>query len=391
MPDSPDFPAPLNPGIVNLETSKIAEVWELGFGLDDLIPLWVGEGDLPTPTFICDPAIAALKAGHTFYTHKRGLPELRQEIALYTNRLYGSAVELEQVTVTNSGMSGIMQVLQALVQPGDKVAVVTPVWPNILAATRVNGGVVEPVLLEPLPEGGFRLDLERLASQLDERTRALFITATGNPTGWVMEAEEQRAVLELCRRRGIWLIADEVYARFTYDRPVAPSFLQLADPEDPLIVVNSFSKTWAMTGWRLGWLVHPPSLASIFDRLIEFNISGGQAFLQHGCLAALRQGEPFVAETVERCRLGGELVFQGLSALSRVRIARPHGAFYAFFALEGLADSLGFAKEVLHRTGVGLAPGEAFGPGGEGHLRLCFASSSARLAEAMDRLVSIFS
>jgi aspartate/methionine/tyrosine aminotransferase len=391
MPDRPASPAPLRPAIESLETSKIAQVWELGFGHDGLIPLWVGESDLPTPAFISDAAVEALRAGHTFYAQKRGLPALRRALVGYTNRLYGSAIDVERVSVTSSGMNGIMLVLQAMVRPGDKVAVLTPVWPNILSAVQIAGGAVAPVPLERRPEGGFRFDLERLAATLDERTRAIFIASPGNPTGWVMEPEDQRAVLELCRRRGIWLIADEVYARFTYDRPHAPSFLELAAPEDPLIVVGSFSKTWAMTGWRLGWLTHPPSLAAIFDRLIEFNTSGAQAFLQHGCLAALRDGEPFVAEMVERCRIGGELVFQRLSALPRVRIARPGGAFYAFFAVEGLDDSLGFAKDLLHRTGVGLAPGAAFGPGGEGHLRLCFASSAERLAEAMDRLVPVLS
>jgi aspartate/methionine/tyrosine aminotransferase len=391
MSDGPAFPAPLRPEIESLETSGIAQVFALGFGRDDLIPLWVGEGDLPTPAFIADAASAALAAGHTFYTHKRGLPELRQALTDYTNGLYGSAVEFEQVSVTSSGMNAITLVLQTMVRPGDKVAVVTPIWPNILSAVQIAGGLVEPAPLDALPEGGFRLDLERLEAALDERTRALFVASPGNPTGWMMEPEEQRAVLELCRRRRIWLVADEVYARFAYDRPHAPSFLQWARPEDPLIVVNSFSKAWAMTGWRLGWLIHPPSLAATFDRLIEFNTSGAQAFLQYGCLAAIRDGEPFVAEMVERCRLGGELVFQRLSALPRVRIDRPRGAFYAFFALEGLTDSLGFATTLLDRTGVGLAPGAAFGPGGEGHMRLCFASGRGRLAEAMDRLAPVLS
>ncbi len=393
MPDSTliPFPAPLRPEIQSIETSGIAQVFELGFGRDKLIPLWVGEGDLPTPAFICDAASAALRAGETFYAQKRGLPELREAIADYGNRLYGTALEAARISVTGSGMNAIMMTLQAMVRPGDRVAVVTPVWPNILSAIQIAGGALVPVLLEPAPEGGFKLDLNKLAAAITGGVRAVFIASPGNPTGWLLEAEEQRAILELCRKHGTWLIADEVYARFTYDRPFAPSFLQLAEPEDPLIVINSFSKAWAMTGWRLGWLTHPPTLADTFDRLIEFNTSGAQAFLQRGALAALNEGEPFVAEMVARCRTGGELVFQRLSALPRLRLARPQGAFYAFFAVEGLTDSLAFAKEILARSNIGLAPGSAFGPGGEGHLRLCFASSSARLAEAMDRLVPIFS
>ncbi|MFQ5776218.1 MAG: pyridoxal phosphate-dependent aminotransferase [Kiloniellaceae bacterium] len=385
---------PLRPEIERLETSRIAEVWQLGFGRKNLIPLWVGEGDLPTPAFICEAAAQAMREGKTFYTHKRGIPELRAAIAAYTRGLYGIDLDDERVTVTSSGMNGIMLILEAIAGPGDNVAVITPVWPNILSAIRIVGGQVKPVGLDHVPEGGFRLDLDRLAAAVEEGTRALFIATPGNPTGWVMAPEEQRAALDLCRERGIWLIADEVYARFVYEGPAggraaAPSFLQLAEPDHPLIVVNSFSKTWAMTGWRMGWLVTPASLTETLDRLIEFNTSGAPHFLQYGCLAAIRDGEPFVKEMVERCRRGGELVFQRLSAMPRVRVARPRGSFYAFFAVEGLRDSLAFAKRVLEETAVGLAPGSAFGPGGEGHLRLCFASSAERLSEALDRLAPV--
>ena len=206
-----------------------------------------------------------------------------------------------------------------------------------------------------------------------------------------MEREDQQALLDFCRQRRLWLIADEVYSRFVYDRPAAerptaPSFLNLIEPEDPVIVINSFSKTWAMTGWRMGWLIHPHSLAETFDRLVEFCTSGAPHFLQYGCVAALEQGEPFAQELIERCHRGGELVFQRLSALPRVRIARPRGSFYAFFALDGLTDSLAYAKQLLEETAVGLAPGSAFGAGGEGHLRLCFASSQDSLSQGLDRL-----
>lgn len=384
-------PGPIRPEIAALETSRIAQVWQLGFGREDLIPLWVGEGDRSTPDFICDAATQALREGRTFYTHKRGLPVLRAALAAYTEGLYGRSIDVERVTVTSSGMNGILLVLQAIAGPGDKVVVVTPVWPNIMAAVRIVGAEVVPVGLDSRPDGGFHLDLDRLADALDERTRAVFIASPGNPTGWVMTAAEQHAVLEMCRARGIWMLADEVYARFVYDgaasgRKAAPSFLEVSDPDDPLVVINSFSKAWAMTGWRMGWLTAPVALGEVLDRLIEFNTSGAQEFLQWGCLAAIRDGEPFVHEVVEQCRRGGELVFQRLAALPQVRFARPQGAFYAFFAVEGLRDSLGFAQRLVHETNVGLAPGSAFGPGGEGHLRLCFASSTERLSTALDRL-----
>lgn len=377
---------PLRPEIEALETSGIQQIMDLGIGRADTIPLYVGEGDRPTPAFIVDAAVAALREGRTFYTHKRGLPELRQAIADYHARLYGLAPEAARISVTASGMTAIVLILQAILRPGDKVAVVSPIWPNVVAAVRIAGGEVVEVGLDPLPDGTFHLDLGKLEAVLKAGVRALFIASPGNPTGWMLEAEEQQAILELCRRYGTWLLADEVYHRFTYDRPQAPSFLALAAPDEPVIGIQSFSKAWAMTGWRLGWLVHPPALGEVFGRLIEFSTSGGQPFLQAGALAAIQQGEPYVAETVERCRSNGEIVFQALADLPRLRLARPRAAFYSFFAVEGVEDSLAFAKRLLLETGVGLAPGSAFGRAGEGYLRLCFASSPARLTKAMDRL-----
>ncbi|RDD60227.1 aminotransferase class I/II-fold pyridoxal phosphate-dependent enzyme [Ferruginivarius sediminum] len=382
----PQSPLPLRPEAETLEASKIVEVWELGFGRDDLIPLWVGEGDLPTPDFICEAATRALKDGKTFYTHKRGLPELRAAIADYTHRLYGARLSDERISVTSAGMNAIQLIMQAIVRSGDEVLALTPVWPNALAAARVNGANVVEVPLRATAEGDFRLDMDVLEAACGNRTRAMFIASPSNPTGWMLEREEQQAILELCRRRGIWLIADEVYHRFVYDRPTAPSFQELIAPEDPVFVVNSFSKAWAMTGWRLGWLVHPPSLRPVIDNLIEFNTSGAPPFLQEGALTAIRDGERFVHEMVERCRHGADVVHQRLAAMPRVTMACPRASFYAFFAVEGVADSLGFAKQILRETGVGLAPGAAFGRGGEGFLRLCFASSTERLSAAMDRL-----
>lgn len=387
---NPPFPAPLRPEIEVLETSGIAQLFNLGVDRDDVIGLWFGEGDLPTPDFICDAAVTSLRAGNTFYTHKRGIPGLRAAIGGYLDALYGRSLDVARITVTSSGMNGIVLAIQTLVGAGDNVVVVTPVWPNILSAVGVMGAEARTVPLNSHADG-FHLDLDRVTDACDARTRAVFVNTPNNPTGWVMRGEDQQGLLEFCRERGIWILADEVYHRFVYDkpaaeRPLAPSFLDLADPEDPVIVVHSFSKTWAMTGWRLGWLVHPAALGENFDRLVEFNTSGAPRFLQDGGITAIEQGEGFAVHVIDRCRRGRDLVHQRLSALPRARLVCPEGAFYAFFAVDGLEDSLAFAKDILERTGVGLAPGSAFGPGGEGHLRLCFASSTERLSRALDRL-----
>ena len=387
------LPAPIRPAMAGLPVSGIHEVFKLGYGRPGLIPLWVGEGDRPTPDFIGEAASAALKAGKTFYNPKRGIPELREALARYETRLHGRAVGPERITLTSSGMSAFVLLMQTLIDAGDEVIVVSPLWPNAAAAVTVASGQVVPVTLDPLPHGGFSLDLDKVEAAIGPRTRAIILASPGNPTGWVADAELQRALLALCKARGLWLIADEVYTRFDYRPPdprrgegKTPSFLDFAAADDPLLVVNSFSKAWAMTGWRLGWIVHPAALGETFETLLEFATSGAPHFLQYGCIAALEEGEAFVAETVERCRQGGELVYQALASLPRVRLARPEGAFYAFFAVDGVTDSLAAAKDLLIRTNVGLAPGSAFGPGGEGHLRLCFAASPDRLAEAMERL-----
>jgi aspartate aminotransferase len=379
-------PLGIRPAIAALPASKIGEVAAVGFGDPAIVPLWFGEGDLPTPSFIGDAAIAALRDGQTFYTHKRGIPALRQAIADYLTRLHEKPVGAERVVVTSAGMSAIMLACQILVEPGDNIVIVSPVWPNINASVEALGGEARAVPLTATPEGGWRLDIERVTGACDERTRAIFVNSPSNPTGWMWSRQEAEALLAFARQRGIWLMSDEVYERIVYDRPVALSLLDIADPADRIIVINSFSKSWAMTGWRLGWMVTSEALHPVLDKLIEFNTSGAPTFLQPAAVAALRDGEEFVAGMVERCRAGRDIVMAGLAGFARVRAVRPDGAFYAFFRVDGMSDSLEFAKDLVRRCKVGLAPGAAFGPAGEGYLRLCFASSPERLAEALERL-----
>jgi aspartate/methionine/tyrosine aminotransferase len=386
-PQTPRPPHFIRPDIANLGESGIVEVWQMGFKVPDVIGLWVGEGDLPTPRLICDAAAAALAAGETFYTYKTGLPELRGALADYLGRLHGCRLDPEKrIAVTSAGMNAMMLITETIVGPGDNVVIVSPVWPNFDACVRIMGGEPRPVALAATPSG-FQLDLEALFAKVDARTRAVYLASPGNPTGWIMPQEQQRALLQFCRRRGLWLLADEVYERFVYDgRAAAPSFLAIAEPDDALIVVNSFSKTWAMTGWRLGWMVMPASLYPIIANLLEYNTSGGQPFLQRAGVVAVRDGEDVARQMVERCRIGRDIVLQRLGGMGRVRIVRPEGAFYTMFGVDGVDDVVAFAKQLVAEARVGLAPGTAFGPGGEGFLRLCFASSAARLASAMDRL-----
>jgi aspartate/methionine/tyrosine aminotransferase len=263
--------------------------------------------------------------------------------------------------------------------------IVGPVWPNARAAAEVMAGEPRAVALR-YGNAGWTLDIDEVMARCDARTRAVFVNSPGNPTGWMMPRAQQQALLAACRESGIWVIADEVYARIVYDRAAAPSFLEIAEPDDLLVVVNSFSKSWAMTGWRLGWLTHPAAVGDYLANLVEFNTSGTPAFLQHAAVTAVQDGEPLVASMVARCREGRDVIGRCFAALPRVRYSPPEAAFYAFFAVDGMTDSLDFAKRLVHEAGVGLAPGTAFGPEGEGFLRLCFARAPETLEAAAERL-----
>ncbi len=379
------LPVPIRELIARLPSSQIRDVSEIGLHEPGLIPLWFGESDEPTPDFIKQAAVEALDRNETFYASNNGVPALREETARYMARVYDQPFGVDRITVTASGMHAIILTMQALVDPGDNVVVVGPVWPNLRETVHIMGGEARDLFLAER-DGRWQLDLDRLFESCDERTRAIFINSPGNPTGWMMTAEEQRTVLEFCRRRGIWILCDDVYARIVYDRHHAPSFIELAAPDDLVIAINSFSKSWSMTGWRLGWITAPPGMLDTLAKLNEFNLASPTTFVQHAGITALRDGDPYIEDLVERLHRRRDLVCQRLGAFRRVRLARPDAAFYAFFAVDGVDNSFDFAVDVVQRVKVGLAPGSAFGTAGEGYLRLCFASSDDSLRDALDRL-----
>jgi aspartate/methionine/tyrosine aminotransferase len=372
----------------DLPESPISDVANTVFGDPDVVPMWFGESDLVTPDFVRDAAAQGLQSGETFYTWQRGTPELRAALSAYTERLYKIKCPPDRLSLTTGGMQAILLSCQLLVDPGDNVVIVSPIWPNITSAVKLVGGEPRYVALDRQADGRWKLDMQKIFDSVDDRTRAVFVNSPGNPTGWTMTSEEQRTLLDLARKRGLWIMADEVYARLIYTRPVAPSFLEIATPQDPVLVLNSFSKPWAMTGWRLGWLTHPAALGDQIAKLVQINTSGVPAFLQRGAIAALEKGDDFVTQMVERCRSGGELVFQRLSGLPRVTISRPEAAFYSFFSVEGVDDTMAFCKKLAREYKVGLAPGEAFAAGGQGNIRLCFASGAERLSKGLDRIES---
>lgn len=371
--------------IEDLPGSRIREISRLGMGKPGVIPMWFGESDLPTPEFIRNAAAASLQRGETFYTPNTGVPELRSAISTYMSRIYRRPIGEDRIMVTASGMSAIMMVVETLIDAGDNMALVGPMWPNAAECVRIMDGEPRFVTLAA-GNDGWRLDLDRLFAACDERTRAIFVNSPGNPTGWMMENEQQRAILDFARERGLWVVADEVYARIVYDRDVAPSFLDVAEEDDRVIVINSFSKAWCMTGWRMGWITAPAALGETLAKMNEFNISGPTTFAQWGAIAALEEGKDFVHWQRDRLAASRALVADRLPRFRRVRFTPPAAAFYAFFEVDGMTDSLAACKQILTETGVGLAPGIAFGPAGEGRIRMCYAQAPERVAEALDRL-----
>src|SRR3954466_2468038 len=369
----------------SLAASKIRELYNEGLGRRDILAFWVGEPDEPTPEFIRKAGTDSIGAGELFYTHNLGIPELRDALAAYTTRLHRKT-DANQIAVTSAGVNALMLASQLLVDPGDRVVEVVPLWPNLQEIPKILGAEVETVALRFAPSG-WTLDLDQLIAALKPGTRALYVNSPNNPTGWTISRDEQRALLEHCRRHGIWIFADDAYERLYFGAgAVAPSFLDLMAPEDRVISTNTFSKAWMMPGWRLGWLVVPPSLVADLGKLIEYNTSCTPVFVQRAGIAAIREGEPVIARSLERLRRARDFLVGELRKLDRVEVASPEGTMYVFFRIAGMADSLAFCKRLLREHGLGLAPGSAFGAAGEGYLRWCFAAELDRLADGVARL-----
>jgi aspartate/methionine/tyrosine aminotransferase len=367
--------------------SGIVEVFNYGRAREGLVPLWVGEGDLPTPDFISDAAVKSLRDGETFYTYQRGIPEMRAALARYHARVYGRPFDAERFFVTGGGMQAIQIAARMVAGTGDEVIVPTPAWPNFAAAIGVGGG--RPVEV-PMGFGnaGWTLDLDRLFAAVTPRTKAIFLNSPSNPTGWTATLDELRAVLSFARERGLWIVADEVYHRFFYAGDRSPSFYDIAEPDDRLLQVNTMSKNWAMTGWRVGWLSANPALGPVIENLVQYSTSGTAAFLQRGATAALDDGDDFIAFQVARAHTGRDIVVDALAATGKVRFADPAGAVYLFFSVDGEPDTGRLGLRLVDEANVGLAPGDSFGRAGAGFMRLCFARDADQVRKGADRIAA---
>lgn len=380
----------MTPGVASsameVQYSRIRELAEIAMGMEGVYRLYFGESNLPTPPFIKQAAVQALEDGFTYYTANAGLLSLRQELAAYYERAHGVTVDpVKNVVVTTSGVQALNVAIRCVLNPGDEAMILTPAWPNGTSIVQMcNATPVQ--IAQPVCGGRYTVDFEALERAVTPRTRLLLYTSPSNPLGWVATVDEQRLLLKFARRYGLWLMADEVYERLYYAGNVVPSILRLASPEDAVIVAQSFSKSYCMTGWRVGWIVTRPDLAARAGELNEFIISHAPGFAQRAAETALRDGEAFVGELVGRLRENRDYCLQALRAIPGVTVPEPEGAFYLFPAIENLADSFAFCKELLLATRVGLAPGVAFGAGGEGRVRICYAASRSIVEPAIERL-----
>ncbi|MGA2134805.1 MAG: pyridoxal phosphate-dependent aminotransferase [Bryobacteraceae bacterium] len=378
--------------VENVPHSRIRELAEIAMSMDGVLRLYFGESNLPTPDFIKRAATAALADGYTFYTENAGLPSLRRAIALKYGELQN--VDLDphtEIVVTASGVQALQVAIRSVLDPGDEVLILTPAWPNGSSIVAMANAVARQIP-HALRGDRYAIDFDALEAAITPRTRLLLYTSPSNPLGWVATDEDQQRLLDFSRRHDLWLIADEVYDRLYYSggalgKPV-PSILRKATREDAVMVAQSFSKAYCMTGWRVGWLIARRDLAHKATQLNEFIISHAPSFAQKAAETALACGEEELVRMLERLKQNRDLCLEALAGMPGVTVPVPDGAFYLFPKIAGLTDSFAFCRGLLDHGRVGLAPGVAFGAGGEGSLRICYAAERGILEPAMERLGS---
>ena len=373
------------PEISSVPESPLVQVATIAESMVGAIKLCYGESDLPTPDFIIQAADEAARHGHTFYTHTAGYGELRDAIAAKIFELHGASYRASEVMCTVGGSMAIYVAIRSVVGPGDNAVIISPAYAIFANGVRMSGA--EPRAVPLTPHGTrFCLDLDRVRHAIDDRTRLLIVNSPSNPTGWVIDEAEQRALYEIAREHDLVLLADEVYERLVYDQPIAPSFARITDDRDHVVIVNSFSKTYNMTGWRLGWAQSSERMIRVMTSAAEFMTSSAAAMIQQAGIVALREGESYVRGLRDFYAARRTQMMTALTETPGISLLEPAGAFYAFARIDGLGDSAEFTTKLVRQIGLAIAPGSAFGDAGEGHVRICFAATEQTLDRALARL-----
>ena len=377
-------------GAMQVPYSRIRELAEEAMKMEGVVKLYFGESNIPTPDFIKQAACRALEEGYTFYSSNAGLPGLRQDLATYYRRLHGVELDPEsEIVITASGVQALNLTIRCAIDPGDEAILLTPAWPNATSTVLMDSGTPYEIPLE-IQSGRYRVDFQALEEAVTPRTRLLVYTSPSNPLGWVATEEEQEGILDFARRHDLWILADEVYDRIYYRAQAwgmpAPSILRKATRDDAVVVAQSFSKTYCMTGWRVGWIVVRRDMGQKAAQLNEFIVSHAASFTQRAAQTALAQGENGIKEMVGRLKENRDFCLRALSEIRGVSVPSPDGAFYLFPKIEGLKDSFEFCLRLLRETKVGIAPGVAFGAGGEGSVRICYAAERPILEAGMEKI-----
>lgn len=375
--------------VQNLPDNPGAEILRYGWQKPDIISLGQGEGSAPTADFILKATFEAMKQGKTFYGPVLGQPALRAALSDYYKRIFNVNIPQNRVFVTGSGTTAMHLALTSILNKGDEVIAVTPIWKNLLGAIELTQAKTVQVSLDYDEEQAWTLDLEKIFDAYTSKTKAILIVTPSNPTGWVMKTDEMRTVLDFARQKGIWVISDEVYNRSLYNATRSPSFLDIAVEDDFLMTVNSFSKSWAMTGWRLGWLTGPAFAESVIRDIALYDNMGAPTFTQYGAIAALEQGEAFIQEQHKTWSQNLDFLTARFENNPKIQSYRPEATFYSFFRVKDENDSLAFAKKLIDEGNLSLAPGCAFGKTTKDWMRLCFAVSPDKLEKAIDRLEKV--
>jgi len=375
--------------IENMKAHEGAIIAKYGRAKEGTIKLDVGEGDIPTPDFIVKAAQDAMNAGEMFYGPVIGTEEMRNSISSYYKGIYGLDIGSSRIFVTPSGTAAVHYSLSALVDVGDEVVAVTPLWRNLLGAVDLQQGVTKEVTLNHDIEKGWRLDLDKLFDACSEKTRVIMINSPNNPTGWIMPVEDMKKVLEFAREKGIWIISDEVYSRLIYSASRSSSFLDVANEDDRLLVVNSFSKNYCMTGWRLGWITGPERIMQKLYNVGLYSAMGTSPFIQKGGIAALENGEDFIKKVKNVSLNGRDYIYKRFENMGGIISSKPDATFYSFFKIDGVNDCVSFARQLIDEKDMIVAPGCAFSQFTKGYMRLCFAMPEEKLDDAMNRLEDI--
>ena len=370
--------------IQNIKPSGIRKFFDILEEMTDAISLGIGEPDFVTPWHIRDAGIYSLERGHTKYTSNAGMLELRREIANYLRRRFDLEYDYtNQILVTVGGSEAIDLAIRVLVNPGDEVIIPVPSFVCYGPLTEMAGGV--PVYVELTAENGFRLTPEQLKAAITPRTKALVLPFPSNPTGGIMERRDLEAIAQVLKDNDIMVISDEIYAELTYgQRHVSPA--NLAQLYDRTVVVNGFSKSHAMTGWRMGYVCAPQPVIAAMTKLHQFGIMSAPTTSQYAAIEAMRSGDEDIAHMREEYDSRRRYLVENLNRIG-LDCFEPKGAFYVFPCIRssGLSSDE-FCERFLREEKVAVIPGTAFGPGGEGYVRACYASSMRDLTESISRL-----